>query len=261
VTLPPGCDVWSSEVDLDRPVYWLSDDPATPGLWSRLRIEHARTGRWPLLLNGSSFDPTWPWEAGETYPDPESDPGAHDPEALLQAWWGQYTSDSGDDGGDPLTPQERFAVTAPYGRDWPGPATPPPRLADPDLNADEYADHLLQRHPAMRLGLVAAVRGADALTVMGWSGAANYCGDTAKISAVLRWWEERFGARLVALSGTATLWLSIASPPVTLDQALPIAAEHFAFCPDNVWQGGEPYTLAGYAETLVGQHCWRFWWD
>jgi Domain of unknown function (DUF4253) len=248
VTLPPGDDVWSSEVDLDRPVYWLNDDPATPGLWSRLRIEHGRTGRWPLLLNGSG-GPAWDWEDGDSmYPD-EADPGAHDPAALLEAWWHQYTSDSrGGGGDDPL---------APYGRDWPGPATPPPRLADPDLTADEYADHLLLRHPAMRVGLVVAERGADAPTVMGWSGPGA---STAKSSAVLRWWEARFGARVVALGAIHTLKLSIASPPVTLDQALPIAAEHFAFCPDTVWRRTKAHTLAAYAETLVGQRHWVFWW-
>jgi hypothetical protein len=40
-----------------------------------------------------------------------------------------------------------------------------------------------------------------------------------------------------------------------------VAAEHFAFCPDNIWQGWRPFTLVGYAERLVGAAAWTFWWD
>jgi hypothetical protein len=61
--------------------------------------------------------------------------------------------------------------------------------------------------------------------------------------------------------GFAELCLSVAAPPMTIDDALPVAAEHFAFCPDNVWQGRHPFTLAGYAERLVGAASWTFWWD
>lgn len=78
----------------------------------------------------------------------------------------------------------------------------------------------------------------------GWSGPANYTGDTAKISAVLRSWEDRYATRVVGLAGYATLYLSVAAPPRTYQDALHIAAEHFAFCPDNIWQGRHPHTLA-----------------
>jgi hypothetical protein len=61
--------------------------------------------------------------------------------------------------------------------------------------------------------------------------------------------------------GFADLYLSIAAPPSTLQEALHVAAEHFAFCPDNVWQNSHPYTLVAYAERLVGLNSWEFWWD
>ncbi|MFE1553384.1 DUF4253 domain-containing protein [Streptomyces sp. NPDC058734] len=49
-------------------------------------------------------------------------------------------------------------------------------------------------------------------------------------------------------------------PPCTLAEALPVAAEHFAFCPDSVWQGSG--TVRDYAaEALVGAAHWSFWWD
>jgi hypothetical protein len=38
-----------------------------------------------------------------------------------------------------------------------------------------------------------------------------------------------------------------------------VAAEHLAFCPDNV--DGSVHELAEYAEQLIGAHSWTFWWD
>lgn len=44
------------------------------------------------------------------------------------------------------------------------------------------------------------------------------------------------------------------------DNALHVAAEHFAFCPDNVWQSGTT-TLVSYAGSITGRAWWSFWWD
>ncbi|MFE1869361.1 DUF4253 domain-containing protein [Streptomyces sp. NPDC059496] len=110
-----------------------------------------------------------------------------------------------------------------------------------------------------RLALVPVGRPADVPAAIGWSGPVNYVDDVARLCAVLRSWEDRFGARVVALS-YARLDLSVAAPPRSLDEALAIAAEHFAFCPDNVWQGYESIRL--YAEqALLGNAHWTFWWD
>lgn len=43
-----------------------------------------------------------------------------------------------------------------------------------------------------------------------------------------------------------------------MDEALTVAAEHVAFCPDTVWGGTD---LPGYAAGLVGAPAWHFWWD
>ncbi|MFE5491809.1 DUF4253 domain-containing protein [Streptomyces virginiae] len=56
---------------------------------------------------------------------------------------------------------------------------------------------------------------------------------------VLRDWEHRFGARVVAV-GFDTLHLSVAAPPMSGQDALLVAAEHFALSPDNIWQGSRP---------------------
>ncbi|MFC9499264.1 DUF4253 domain-containing protein [Streptomyces sp. NPDC056982] len=109
------------------------------------------------------------------------------------------------------------------------------------------------------LALVPVGRAADLPAAIDWSGPVNYENDVARLCAILRSWDDRFGVQVVALS-YARLDLSVAAPPQTLDTALAVAAEHFAFCPDNIWQGYE--TIRLYAEEgLVGNTRWTFWWD
>ncbi|MFB7271382.1 DUF4253 domain-containing protein [Streptomyces sp. NPDC056244] len=256
--LPPGRMIRSDEGDGDAQPLWLSDAPVSAALWTRIRAEHGRTGLWPLLLD--ALDPGdgefRPWESGELFPDSVSSSETHDPAELLAYWWQEHTAVDEDD--DPLAPDERLAVTAPFGARWPGLAPRHTAVGDPDELADEYAEHFAAGRPHLRLGLVVAGCGADALTVAGWGGPVNY-GGIAKFSAVVRDWEQRFGARVVAV-GFSTLHLSIATPPTRMEDALLIAAEHFAFCPDNIWQGSYP-TLTSYAEQLVDVNCWDFWWD
>ncbi|GAA3057725.1 hypothetical protein Aglo01_64330 [Actinokineospora globicatena] len=256
VALPPGRVVVPEGGG--RPAFWLSDGPVPAGLWARLRAEHGRSGLWPLLLDSQDDDDAAypPWGNGEVVVG-ELQPGERDAEAFLARSWDDYTGHSDD---DPLTPAERLAVTSPYGRQWPGRAPAPVSTTDPDRTADGLAEQLLAGHQSMRLGLVAAERGADSLTVAGWTGPTNYIPDTADLSAVLRDWEDRFGARVVGV-GFDTLLLSVTAPPATHAEALAVAVEHFALCPDNVWQFDGAHPLFTYAERLVGDHSWTFWWD
>ncbi|GAA3834905.1 DUF4253 domain-containing protein [Streptomyces phyllanthi] len=246
------------------PVMWVSDGSAPPGLWEALHNERARSGLTPLLLlpleAGAAFRP---WESRELYPQRMSSPDEHDAAALLRLWWERVAVSHEDD--PPEDVEELRAVTAPFGPTWPGLASPPASdgtRADPDTSACEYAARLLRDRPEARLGLVAAESGAAALVTCGWAGPTNHTTDTGQIAAVLHSWGQRFGTRVVGV-GFDTLYASVATPPTTMDQALLLAAEHFAFCPDNVRQGSG--TLAAYAEEgLVGdgaQDGWCFWWD
>lgn len=256
VSLPPGRVVVPDEGDGGQAALWISDGPALPGLWSRLRAEHASSGLWPLLLAGLDDEPSRPWADGELWPQDMSVPEAPDPAELLRGWWHTYTQVDDD---DMLSADERLAVTAPYGQQWPGLAPPSRWSVEPDRVADQYAQRMLASQPKLQLGLVAADLGVDALAVAGWSGPANYT-NTGTICTVLRSWADRFGVRVIG-AGYATLWLSVAAPPTSHDEALPIAAEHFAFCPDNIWQGPKPCTLAAYADRITGMNSWTFWWD
>jgi len=143
---------------------------------------------------------------------------------------------------------------APFGAEFPGLAAAREPLDEPIESAVDLADEIAPAH----LALVPVTRPADAVAALGWTGAINYGEDVAMLSAVLRSWEDRFGARLVMLF-RSTLWLSVAAPPRTERACLAVAAEHFSFCPDV--DGEDPRPLAEYAATLRGCRWWRFWWD
>ena len=253
--LPQGRLVVSEE-GRGAPVMWMSDGPVVATDWARLFAEHDRSGLWPLmLLSLSRSDDFRPWGSGELFPRRGPGPDLTDPEQLLAKWWASYTeADEGDDSDDEAN---RRSTTAPYGERWPGLAPARVDGAVPDAPVACTAE-IVSAHPSARLGLVVAGSGAQALAVAGWSGPLNYENDTRKISAVLSSWESRFGAVVVG-AGFAELYLSVAMPPQTLGEALQVAAEHFALCPDNIWQGAG--TLAAYAEGLVGSITWEFWWD
>ncbi|HEX4093397.1 MAG TPA: DUF4253 domain-containing protein [Trebonia sp.] len=66
------------------------------------------------------------------------------------------------------------------------------------------------------------------LPLLGWDGAVNSC-ESMAIAAVLRSWEDRFGARLLEV-GFAQIRLLVERPPHNHQAALALAAEQFAFC-------------------------------
>ncbi|AYG78785.1 hypothetical protein DWB77_00893 [Streptomyces hundungensis] len=257
--LPPGRLITPAGSEGNAPVMWLSDGPTPTGLWEKLHREHARSGLWPLLLTHPANDPDFrPWATGELAPGQSSAPDFHDPEAVLRGWWNALVDGSPD---HPQDAAERLQMLEPYGPDWPGLApTPRPAAGDAPADAADAADAvagwLLDHDPKLRIGLVRADSGAEALAACGWTGAARHA-DTGAIAAVLRGWEQRYGARLVEV-GPGGLRLSVTARPDGLEEALPVAAEHVAFCPDNVFRGTE--SLTDYAEELVEEKCWSFWW-
>ncbi|GAA4088874.1 MULTISPECIES: DUF4253 domain-containing protein [Actinomadura] len=246
--LPDGDVVWPDpgypqRQFVRRPAFWVSDDPVSGELWARLRAEHPVSGLWPLLMDESAQ----PWAAGQVAPEPVEEIANYAPDAFMYEVWSDWVEQA---------TEEDLEDLAPFGAHCPGTAPPASLLDDPGAVADRNARSLASR--GLSLGLVAVDRGADALAAVGWQGALNHNEWTAPLAAVVRGWEDRFGARVVGL-GFNTLELSVAAPPVTARHALHVAAEHWAFCPDILFQG--PGTLAGYAEEIRGKTWWSFWWD
>lgn len=249
VELPPGCLVVPHQEPAGaRPAYWLSDEPAGPDLWVRLRKAHRGSGLWPVLAEPLRGNPRVPWAAGEVRPQPVAGIDGLDAGEVLAGLWREWINDG-----------EDSRQREPFGRGWPGLAA----AADGGgRDPDEFADQFVRDNDdgTSRIMLVPAARSADVLTAVGWQGPLNYTEDMCLLSCVLRSWEERFGARLIEL-GFDTLGLAVAAPPLTTEHAAHVAAEHYAFCPDSIDQG-MPETIRAYAaERVRGKTLWSFWWD
>jgi hypothetical protein len=88
----------------------------------------------------------------------------------------------------------------------------------------------------------------------GW----NTCPPDQYHVAALRSWRDRFGAEMVAI-GRDSIALRIARPPATGAEAIELAGELHAYCPDLVEQGAG--TVRRLATRLLGQPWWHLWWD
>jgi Domain of unknown function (DUF4253) len=252
------------------PVCWLTDAPVSVGLWSHLRAEHHRSGLWPLLVfrGGEGFG----WYAEE-----ESSLARLDPVTIMSEWWPGVVR---------LSTFDRRVLGIARPEEFPGLAPQSTPRIDPDLLADETAERKVASEPA-RIALVPAARSADSIGLVGWSATDYEPYAPGPLSAVLRTWEERFGARVIGV-GSGTLWVSVAAPPTTLTHAVQVAAEHFSFCPEVEFPVPDPedplevarldeeaellaYTVGlepdwdseflQYASAIVDCQLWRFWWD
>jgi hypothetical protein len=79
----------------------------------------------------------------------------------------------------------------------------------------------------------------------------------APLTAVLRSWEERFGACRIDI-GFAEIRLLVERPPRTLAAAQRIAAEHYVLA-DRTGEGLQ--ALSRIAASLFNAPIWAFWWD
>lgn len=253
VDLPPGRLVVPPRGEPGAgPAYWLSDEPSGPDLWVALRRAHARSGLWPLLTPATDSRGDLPLVTGDVRPQPAADIDRLTAAEAMDRLWSEWIDDVADD------EEEDFSYLAPFDRDCPGLAPAASAGPEPDGFADQYVrDH---EDGTSRIALVAASRGADVVTVMGWQGTVNYGEDIVGLSSMLRSWEDRFGARLVK-AGFDTLQLSVAAPPTGREHAEQVAAEHFACCVDSILQGRSD-TIGDYGEARVRrQPVWSFWWD
>jgi hypothetical protein len=232
-----------------EPALWLSaefDD--APAAWLDLKDRLDGSGLVPLLLSTLEGQPDRPWAAGELSPEDTEVVDGLDLDEVIAELWAGGVPDPDED------PDETAELLAPFGRPFPGLAPATSRLAAPaDLAAATASVDL----PA-GIGLVRAGRPADALVAAGWQGAANMLDSPAPLALVLRSWEDRFGARLMHL-GFDTMALLVERPVPDGDEAFGVAAEHFAFCTDNITQGQG--SISDYAEELPGATSWWFWWD
>ena len=288
--LPPGQFVtpdpeFSAGTQGTDHALWVTDEPV-PGagsLWARLLQDHQGAGLWPLLLitmrpRGAALErmkargslgelridklARRPWHSGEFEPVPAESADGLDAAEILGRWWGEI---SGQDGGQPHVKPPPL----PFDH-WPGLAPPGPGVSGAGATAaDRFAADLAAapggvglltgRDSGIHIGLVQAEDGAAALAACGFS---SRRGETAEDAAVIRSWQDRFGARLCAV-GFDCLALSVANPPVSQEHCLRVGAEHLAYeTPEALVEGIDtPLSFEEYAARLSGGSTWWFWWD
>lgn len=234
------------------PALWLTDEPLPDAavVWRSLVGEFPATGLWPLVLRPLAEAGQRPWDSGELQPVTTETIDSLDASAILAQGWADSLVPIGGLAGH----LEIERALAPYGAAFPGLAAASPRDEEQHL----LPAAVLGRSSAARIGLVRCRRPADAVAAIGWLGPINWI-EPAQVSAVLRSWEERFGAVLAGLE-LATLTLLVRHPPQTVEQALPIAAEIAAFCPDELRQGTYD-SLRQMSGALVRRPFWRLWFD
>jgi hypothetical protein len=114
-----------------------------------------------------------------------------------------------------------------------------------------------------RIGLVSAARPADVLALVGFNGTGNGYGIPELLSAVLRSWEDRFGAALIEV-GFDHIRMLVQRPPRTVPDAQAVAAELYVMC-NEFWPSGEPgvavYDVREIAEHTLDISIWSMWWD
>jgi Domain of unknown function (DUF4253) len=207
---------------------WAFGAPAAALItwWQQLRALHPRTGWWPVLVGPSveEFDGSW---AGGTGTDAAA--------AVRLA--------------RDLRPADVLAAL--------GAGAPEPELG---LRLRPQPSRAVVVQAAATPGYVALVRVEqpyDVPAAVCWTGAAGRGVEPAGHSAVLRGWAERFDTEPVAMTADS-LELVVARPPRDDDEALAVAREQFAYCPDIVTRGtGRLWDLAG---TQVVSSSWYFRW-
>lgn len=226
---------------------WVTDHPLDQAdIYPRCVADFDRSGLWPVLIpqDGRFSDSGEDWIVDRGFGSPAVERArSADPAEVLGDLWAE--------------PCCQGRCLDPYGAEFPGLSRKSPARADPGAAASATGA-LLSSISQVRLGLVAVDRAADVPAVLGWTGAVNRTADVGALSAVLRSWEDRFGAVLVAL-GFDSLTLSVAAPPTTPARALALAAEHRAFCLDNFLL--QPGDLRVFSAGLLRARSWRFWWD
>lgn len=262
VTLTAGKQI-EAGVGSGGPVAWATAQPVPdPGsAWSALSDASLATGLVPFLL--ATLDETMPAglagmlpanERGRPWDNDEFDDPADIRELdqmnavqlLAELWDGQVPSEEEDD-------DEWRGMRAPFQRQFPGLAT-----AEPDELPAEQLQKVLAALPPARIGLAAASRPADVLPVIGWTGATNWYHNALPIAAVLRSWEDRFGATLLQL-GFAEIRLLAKRPPRCAKNAQLLAAEQYAFCDECAGQG--LHDVPAITDHLMKSAVWTMWWD
>ncbi|NMD55433.1 MULTISPECIES: DUF4253 domain-containing protein [Tsukamurella] len=237
VALPPG------RIALDDHAVaraWVSTEilPADRlgELVRALAAAFPQTGLWPVRVPKQYMgsDPDVPWRSGRIEPPVTAIPDAL---GIVLRNAAEDAAEFDEDDDDPSFPPPVEDLA---------PAQPGPDPQPGELDAPEEGALLL----------VPVARPADVPAALGWDGAVNADLDAGDVTALVRSWEDRFGAVLVSL-GLDTMTLQVTRRPESGAQLDALAYEHYAFCSDNY----SHEVFDSYRTGLSEWRHWNFWWD
>jgi hypothetical protein len=135
--------------------------------------------------------------------------------------------------------------------DWPADVRPSKSLST--------AFDILKRTPVEEVVclLIPTTEPWQAPAYLGFGGW-NECPEDSIQCAVFKYWHDRWGADIVAITQDV-IETVVARPPSTRQEAMTLAKEQYEFCSDIVEQGTE--TLSRLAAGLLNGPLWFFWWD
>ncbi|NEA24603.1 DUF4253 domain-containing protein [Actinomadura bangladeshensis] len=209
--------------------------------WSeRLREAHPATGHWPILMDADT-----PECLADSEPHPKALERAAelDGKALLAAYGEQKLAVYG-----PELSAATLAELRGKG-EWP---------ADPRRPGYSVPFDWTGRPVHVTVALIPAAASWQIPAVLQYGGWNDYP-PPSEHAAILRYWHDRYGADLVALTGT-TAEFGVSRPPLTRADALALAWEYFVYN-DGYFDLYGAETLTELAAGLINAPTWLAWWD
>ena len=152
---------------------------------------------------------------------------------------------------------ERFVELKPIGIEPPRGAWPAEPQQDNGLFCVRQVLAPRDFEPEVVVGLVPTSEPALVALSLGY-GDWNDCPSAVIHAALARRWNALCGVVPMAFAGDVVEY-RIAHPLTNRGQAITVALEQFAYCPDIVLQGTE--TIDRLAASLLEARHWYFWWD
>lgn len=135
--------------------------------------------------------------------------------------------------------------------DWPENASPNDALS---AHIDVLSRKPLDLVYIALLPTQSAWQSACYLKIGGW----NEMPFAPEHSALWRYWEDRYGAKVACLADDV-IEFTVDRPPQTREEALVLARQQFIYCADIVHQGVG--SVEALAATILKAPVWYFWWD
>lgn len=244
VELPPGRSRYYTRDGTTTGIRlgWETAEPIDDAyrVWLSLVRVFSTTGLWPVV-GRLGYGTARPWEQHHHWKRETAQDRPNTIERVLaEAWDGQAWCDA-------RTGARLPETRPPFGGLAPGTAETGTNLF-PSTDAWWYRPGVIT--------LIAVKYPWEAPGVGGWDLALNQSLIGADFSAVLKSWQERFGAYMLSAAE-----LVVTRPPQDSDQAVRLAEEHRLVCPYDS-QFHDPDERPGeYADGLIGSTRWQFWWD